>query len=99
MITLLNVRPFLSAGGIIILALSTPLSAQPVSKGSGWGARMVLQPIVMAYGGFAVLCSERAAARPQWGVEQIEKVVAPTEQQRAALAELKAAAADAIHLT
>jgi hypothetical protein len=80
--------------------LTAPLLAQqPTLKSSGWGARMIMEPIIMAHGGFAATCNPRAAARAQWGVEQIEKAVSPIESQRAAFAELRAAAVKAVNST
>jgi hypothetical protein len=60
---------------------------------------MMMEPIVIAYGGFSASCNPRATARAQWGAEQIEKAVNPAESQRAALNDLKAAAAKAMDLT
>ena len=82
-----------------LLVLSGPSMAQQPTKDVGWGARVMMEPIILAYGGFAALCNPRAAARAQWGVEQIERAVKPTEAQRAAFNELKAAAAKATALT
>ena len=72
------------------LAVAAPAAAQNVPKGSGWGARMMMEPIVMAHGGVAALCNPRAARLSGWGVDQIEKVLKPSESQRAALDELRA---------
>jgi hypothetical protein len=83
----------------ISLMLTVPLMAQQPTKESGWGAKVMMEPIIMAYGGFAAICHPRAAAQSQWGVEQIEKTVNLTESQRAAFDELKAAAVKAIDLT
>jgi len=69
----------------------TPLSAQTLPREAGWGATMVIEPVIIAHGGFSALCNPRAAARAGWGVEQIEKAVSPTGPQLGALAELKAA--------
>ena len=81
-----------AAVGIIGLSLQPmPLSAQTLPRGAGWGATMVIEPVVIAHGGFSALCNPRAAAQAGWGVEQIEKLVSPTGPQQAALAELKAA--------
>jgi hypothetical protein len=86
-------------GTITFLVLTTPLMAQQLTKELGWGAKMMMEPIIMAHGGFAAICNPRTAARAQWGVEQIEKTVNPTESQRAAFDELKAAAVKAADLT
>src|SRR5437879_5457210 len=68
-----------------------PLLAQTLPRGAGWGATMVIEPVIIAHGGFSALCNPRAAAQAGWGVDQIEKIVSPTGPQQAALAELKAA--------
>jgi hypothetical protein len=81
------------------LAVAAPAAAQNVPKGSGWGARMMMEPIVMAHGGFTALCNPRAARLSGWGVDQIEKVVKPSESQRAALDDLRAAAVKAADLS
>jgi len=75
------------------------LSAQTLPRGSGWGATMVIEPVVIAHGGFSALCNPRAAARAGWGVEQIEKAVIPTGPQQGALDELKAAVVKAADLS
>jgi hypothetical protein len=86
-------------GTAALFLLTAPLAAQQLTKNSGWGARMILEPVILAHGGFGSLCNSRAAARSQWGAEQIEKVVQPTESQRVAFDELKAAAAKATDLS
>src|SRR5215468_7055674 len=81
-----------AAAGIIGLSLqAVPLSAQTLPRGAGWGATMVIEPVIIAHGGFSALCNPRAAAQAGFGVEQIEKLVNPTGPQQAALAELKTA--------
>ena len=86
-------------GTTIFLVLTAPLMAQQPTKASGWGAKMMMEPIIMAHGGFGAICNPRAAAQSQWGVEQIEKTVNPTESQRAAFNELRTAAVKATDLT
>jgi len=34
---------------------------------------MVIEPVIIAHGGFSALCNPRAAAQAGWGVDQIEK--------------------------
>jgi hypothetical protein len=81
-----------AAAGIIGLSLQpAPLSAQTLPRGAGWGATMVIEPVIIAHGGFSALCNPRAATQAGWGVEQIERLVSPTAPQQAALDELKAA--------
>src|SRR5262252_4811653 len=81
-----------AAAGIVGLSLQpAPLLAQTLPRGAGWGATMVIEPVIIAHGGFSALCNPRAAAQAGWGVEQIEKLVIPTGPQQAVLDELKAA--------
>jgi len=68
-----------------------PLLAQTLPRGAGWGATMVIEPVIIAHGGFSALCNPRAAAQAGWGVDQIEKLVSPSGPQQTALAALKAA--------
>jgi len=86
---------------VVIVWLLHPAlaSAQTLPRGSGWGATMVIEPIVIAHGGFSALCNPRAAARAGWGVEQIEKTLIPTGPQQGALNELKAAVNKAADLS
>src|SRR5499433_4064599 len=83
--------PIAALGFVWLLLQPAPLSAQTLPRGAGWGATMVIEPIIIAHGGFSALCNPRAAAQAGWGVEQIEKLVNPTGPQQAALAELKTA--------
>jgi len=79
-----------AAAGIVGLSLQpAPLLAQTLPRGAGWGATMVIEPVIIAHGGFSALCNPRAAAQAGWGVEQIEKLVIPTGPQQAVLDELK----------
>jgi len=87
------------AAAAIVCFLVQPATAQTLPRGSGWGATMVIEPIIIAHGGFSALCNSRAAARAAWGVDQIEKAVGPTGPQQAALAELKAAVGKAADLS
>jgi len=87
----------MAAAGMLLLQPG-PLLAQTLPRGSGWGATMVIEPIIIAHGGFSALCNPRAAARAGWGVEQIEKAVGPTGPQQTALDELKAAVVKAADL-
>src|SRR5947199_9629063 len=87
-------KHLIMAAGMLLLQLD-PLSAQTLPRGSGWGATMVIEPVIIAHGGFSALCNPRAATQAGWGVDQIEKLVSPTGSQQAALAELRAAVAKA----
>jgi hypothetical protein len=81
-----------AAAGIIGLSLQpVSLSAQTLPRGAGWGATMVIEPVVIAHGGFSALCNPRAMAQAGWGVDQIEKLMSPTGPQQTALAALRTA--------
>ena len=82
-----------------VLLLVGPVLAQAADKPSGWGATVVLEPLLLAYGGFTALCNPRAAVRSGWGVERIERVLQLTNEQRSLLNELKAATARAADLS
>jgi hypothetical protein len=81
------------------LAGAAPAAAQNAPKNSGWCARVMMEPIVLAHGGFTTLCNPRAARLSGWGVDQIEKVVKSSESQRAAVDDLRAAAKKAADLS
>jgi hypothetical protein len=89
----------LAAAIVFCAAENAPAGAQTVPRGSGWGARVMIQPVVIAHGGFAALCNPRAARLAGSGVDQIEKVVSPSGSQRAALDVLRAEAAKAVDLS
>jgi len=83
----------LLAALVIVSQLVQPtlVLAQTLPRGAGWGATIVIEPVIIAHGGFSALCNPRAAARAGWGVEQIEKAVSPTGPQQGALDALRAA--------
>ncbi len=66
--------------------------------GPGWGPGMMMGPGMMGWGGrggMGMLCDPRAAGMAEWRMERIEKVVQPTEAQRAALNDLRTASTKA----
>jgi hypothetical protein len=79
--------------------MSAPVLGQIVEKGSGWGARVLLEPVIVAHGGFNALCNPRAAPLAGRGVDQIEKLLRPAGPQRTALDELREAAVKATDLS
>jgi len=91
----------LLAALVIVSQLVPPTLAlaQTLPRGAGWGATMVIEPVIIAHGGFSALCNPRAAARAGWGVEQIEKAVTPTGPQQGALDALRAAVNKAADLS
>ena len=87
----------LGTAAIFLLAKSAP--AQAASMPTGWGATVVLEPLLLAHGGFTALCNPRATARSGWGVEEFERVLQLTHEQRGLLNELKAASGRAADLS
>jgi hypothetical protein len=66
--------------------------------GYGWGPGMMMGPGMMGWGGpggMGMLCNPRAAGLAEWRMERIERLVQPTEAQRAALNDLRAASTKA----
>ena len=90
---------FISIIALTILALPGRSIAQPSPQGPAWGAVAVVEPVIIAHGGFSGLCNPQAAAKAGWGVERIERVVKPTEAQRPDLDALKAAVVKAADLS
>jgi hypothetical protein len=89
------------AGAAIGLALMCgAVSAQdeqrkPGFLGPGWGPGTMMGPGMMGPGGFGFMCNPRAAGLAEWRMDRIEAVVHPTEAQRTALNELRAASTKA----
>lgn len=70
----------------------------PGGPGPGWGPGMMMGPGMMGWGGrggMGMLCNPRAAGMAEWRMERIERVVQPTEAQRAALNDLRTASTKA----
>ncbi len=68
------------------------------ARGYGWGPGMMMGPGMMGrggMGGIAAMCDPRAAGLAKWRMERIERLISPTEAQRAALNELRTASAKA----
>jgi hypothetical protein len=89
-------------GSAVVVALisTSPLAAQSGAGdrgGGGWGmmmgAGMMMGPGMMGRDG--AMCSPRTAGFAEWRVDRIERAVKPTEAQRAALNDLKAASVKA----
>lgn len=71
-----------------LLAVS-PATAQP---SDGWGRDMMMGPGMMGWRGMGrYICDPRAAGLAEWRVNRIERSVRPTDAQRPALEELRAA--------
>ena len=56
---------------------------------------MMMGPGMMGMGGFGFMCNPRSAGFAEWRMDEIEDAVRPTETQRAALNELRAASTKA----
>jgi hypothetical protein len=81
--------PVFAAGVVTALLLAGPVAAQPGSgmmMGPGMGSGMMGR----------AMCSPRAAGFAEWRIERIERAVQPTEAQRGAFNDLKAASAKAV---
>lgn len=66
--------------------------------GYGWGPGMMMGPGMMGWGGrggMAWMCSPQGAGLAEWRMQRIEQVVKPTEAQKAALNDLRAASTKA----
>jgi len=72
--------------------------AQPGPPGPGWGPGMMMGPGMMGPSGFGFLCHPRMAGFAEWRLAEIEEAVKPTDTQKAALDNLKAASAKAAEL-
>jgi hypothetical protein len=86
--------PFVALAVLCWPALS---HAQP--QASAWGAVVVMEPVIIAHGGFSGRCNPQAAEKAGWGVERIERAAKPTEAQRPDLDALKTAVIKAADLT
>jgi hypothetical protein len=76
------------------LLLASSAAAQPGPGGRGPG--MMMGPGMMGSGIMGpAMCSPRAAGLAEWRIDTIERAVRPTEAQRPAFNELKAASAKA----
>lgn len=84
----------LAAATLSVIAAVSPIAAQPGP--GGWGPGMMMGPGMMGPSMMgAGMCNPRAAGLAEWRVDLIERAVRPTEAQRDALSELKAASAKA----
>lgn len=70
----------------------------PGPRGFGWGPGSMMGPGMMGWGGrggMAGMCDPRAAGLAEWRMERIERLIKPTEAQRAALNDLRTASTKA----
>jgi hypothetical protein len=89
----------LLCASLMFPGLATTAGAQWLPAQSAWGARMTMEPVIAAYGGFSALCNPLAARRTGWGVDQIAKVLTLTASQRALLDDLRTATSKAVDLS
>src|SRR6185503_20322109 len=86
--------------------VASPVRGQPMmgpgggpgGPGGGWGPGMMMGPGMMGWGGrggMGMLCDPRGAGLAEWRMQRIEEAVQPTEAQRAALNDLRAASTKA----
>jgi LTXXQ motif family protein len=83
---------------IAAIALSVCVLAAPAAAQPGWGPGMMMGPGMMGPGMMGAMCSPRAAGLAEWRIEAIERAVRPTEAQRQALNDLKAASTKAAEI-
>jgi LTXXQ motif family protein len=67
-------------------------------RGYGWGRGMMMGPGMMGGSGMGAVCDPRGAGLAEWRMERIERLVSPTEAQRAALNDLRTASAKAAEI-
>ena len=90
-----------SAAAVAALVAATPVAAQPApgagpGGGPGWGPGMMGPGMMMGPGGWGMgrggmMCDPRGAGFAGWRIERLEQALKPTEAQKTALDELKAA--------
>lgn len=99
-------RPGLIASAALALAtlsLVATAGAQPSGRGPGepgsgpgmMGQGMMMGPAMMGRGSFNRMCSPAAAGFAEWRIERLERVIKPTDAQRAKFDEFKAASVKA----
>ncbi len=71
--------------------------AQPAGPGPGygWGPGVMMGPGMMGWRGMAGMCDPRAAGLAEWRTQRIASLVKPTDAQKKALDDLRAASAKA----
>ncbi len=71
-------------------------------RGHGWGPGMMMGPGMMGWGGgrggMGAMCDPRGAGLAEWRMERIERLINPTEAQRAALNDLRTASTKAAEI-
>jgi hypothetical protein len=74
------------------LSLTAVAQAQPTDRGRGDpdGREYMMGPGMMDRGQFGRMCSPRSAGFAEWRLDRLERVVKPTDAQRAKFDEFKA---------
>jgi hypothetical protein len=89
------------AAALLGAALGSAAHAQPGGGGPGWGPGMMMGPGMMAHGrtmwgsGYGGMCSPRFAGLAEWRIDEIARIVKPTDAQKTALTELRTASTKA----
>ena len=81
----------LAACALATLSLTAVAQAQPTDRGRGY----MMGPGMMDRGHFGRMCSPRSAGLAEWRLDRLERVVKPTDAQRAKFDEFKAASTKA----
>jgi hypothetical protein len=84
-----------AASALAILSLTGIAEAQPSDRGREGPRDLMRGPGMMDRHEFGRLCSPRAAGFAEWRVGRLERVVKPTDAQRAKFDEFKAASSKA----
>ena len=83
---------------VALATVISPVAAQPAGPG-WWGPGMMMGPGMMNWRIMGRgICNPQAAGLAEWRSDAIEHAVQPTEAQRLALAELKAASTKAMEI-
>lgn len=71
-------------------------------RGYGWGPGMMMGPGMMGWGGgrsgMGAMCDPRGAGLAEWRMERIDRLINPTDAQRAALNDLRTASSKAAEI-
>jgi hypothetical protein len=85
----------LAVCALATLSLVTVAEAQPNGRGDRGGPGYMMGPGMMDRHHFGRICSPRSAGFAEWRLDRLERVVKPTEAQRAKFDEFKAASTKA----
>jgi LTXXQ motif family protein len=67
-------------------------------RGYGGGRGMMMGPGMMGGSGMGAMCDPRGAGLAEWRMERIERLITPTDAQRAALNDLRTASTKAAEI-